>query len=54
MAYSIDLRERVVSYVKSGGSRISASSIYTVSERTVRRWLQLESETGSVSSPWGV
>ena len=29
MSYSLDLRERVVSYVDSGGRRISASKLDT-------------------------
>lgn len=49
MAYSIDLRTRVVSYVESGGSRLSASRIFRVGERTVRNWINLRRETGSVS-----
>lgn len=48
MSYSIDLRTRVVSYVESGGSRLSASRIFKVSERTVRNWINLQRETGSV------
>ena len=47
-AYSIDLRERVISYVKSGGSQMSASKIFSVGERTIRRWLALERETKSL------
>lgn len=49
MLYSLDLRERVVSYVESGGSRIAASRIFSVGERTVRRWVSLKKETGSLS-----
>ncbi len=48
IAYSIDLRERVVSYIEAGGSRISASQIFSVGERTIRRWLLLKKETKSV------
>ena len=48
ISYSIDLRERVVSYVESGGSRISASRVFAVGERTVRRWIALKKETKSV------
>lgn len=48
MAYSVDFRECVISYVESGGSRISASRIFKVGERTVRRWISLKEATGSV------
>jgi transposase len=47
-AYSIDLRARVMSYVGSGGSRISASKIFSIGERTVRRWIRLQAETESL------
>lgn len=49
MSYSLDLRDRVVSYVESGGSRVSAAKLFKVGERTVRRWLCLKKETGKVS-----
>ena len=49
MSYSLDLRERVVLYIESGGSRISASKLFNICERTVRRWLSLKSESGSLS-----
>jgi transposase len=47
-AYSVDLRTRVMSYVESGGSRISASKIFSIGERTVRRWISLREETKSL------
>jgi len=49
MSYSLDLRERVVSYVESGASRVSAAKFFKVGERTVRRWLCLKKETGKLS-----
>ena len=49
MPYSLDLRERVVSYVESGCSRVSAAKFFKVSERTVRRWVCLKKETGKLS-----
>ena len=48
MAYSSDLRARVVEYVLSGESTLSAASIYNVCEKTVRNWLKLYKETGAV------
>lgn len=49
MYYSLDLRERVVSYVESGASRVAAAKLFKVGERTVRRWLCLKKETGKLS-----
>lgn len=48
MSYSFDLRERVVLYVESGGSQVSAANLFSIGERTVRRWISLKKETGSV------
>lgn len=47
-AYSIDLRTRVMSYVSSGGSRISAAKLFSIGERTVRRWISLQADTKSL------
>ena len=42
MTYGIDLRKRVVSYVKSGGSKSSASRRYEVSLWCVNDWCRRE------------
>ena len=39
MSYSIDLRERVVGYVRGGGSRTEAARLFQVSRMTLYRWL---------------
>ena len=47
-AYSIDLRERVVGSVESGGSNIpEAARRYQVSEPSIERWLARKRKTGS-------
>ena len=38
--YSLDLRRRVVNYVREGGSAIKASKIYGVCIATVYNWLK--------------
>jgi len=40
MTYSLDLRERVVSFVKSGGSKAEASHRYHISPRTILYWMK--------------
>lgn len=40
MTYSLDLRERVVRFVKKGGRVSTAVEKYEVSESTIRRWLK--------------
>jgi len=39
LSYSVDLRERAVSYVRGGGSRIEASRLFQVGRTTLYRWL---------------
>jgi len=39
MTCSIDLRERVVDFVRSGGSKAQAARRYNVSRKTVYNWL---------------
>ena len=39
MTYSLDLRERAVGYVQSGGSQAEASRIFGVTTRTLRYWM---------------
>jgi len=40
MTYSVDLRERVVNYVKSGQSVSEAATLFQVSSATIYRWLK--------------
>lgn len=39
MTYSIDMRERAVSYVRNGGQASEASRLYRVARSTLYRWL---------------
>ena len=39
MAYSQDLRQRILQFILQGGGRAEASKRYAISERTVYRWL---------------
>jgi transposase len=48
-AYSHDLRERIVRAVESGISRAEAARRFSVSERTVRRYLTRQETTGSLA-----
>jgi putative transposase len=40
MAYSKDLRKRVLDYVERGGSKIDAAQLFQINVRTVFLWLQ--------------
>ena len=48
MAYSIDLRIRVIDYVKQGNTYEKTSKIFNVGTATIERWLALLSETGGL------
>ncbi len=39
LSYSVDLRERVVSYVRGGGSQTQAAALFQVGRTTLYRWL---------------
>lgn len=39
MSYSLDMRERAVSYVRNGGEATEASRLYKVARSTLYRWL---------------
>jgi transposase len=39
MSYSVDLRERVVNYVRKGGSPMVAAKLFEVGRATIYRWL---------------
>lgn len=48
MAYSVDLRSRVIDFVRKGNTLEKASKIFKVGTSTIQRWLTLLSETGSL------
>jgi len=50
MAYSIDLRVKLLAYVKEGNSRKDACKIFGVSLRTLVRWLGMEKQ-GCLADP---
>lgn len=49
MAYSIDLRTRVIRFVESGGSIAEAARRFEIHRSTVYEWLHLKKETASLS-----
>jgi len=49
MAYSIDLRKRVMNYIAEGHSQEEASRKYEVSVSAIKEWKKLHIETGSLS-----
>lgn len=44
--YSIDLRERVLSYIQDGHSQKEAREVFKIPRQTIYNWLRLKSETG--------
>ena len=49
-AYSLDLRERVVTAVEEGLARQSVAHLFTVGISTVSRWAKRLAETGGVAA----
>lgn len=47
-AYSLDLREKVISFVKGGRSKREASQLFAIGEDTIYRWLRLD-KTGNLA-----
>lgn len=50
MSYSMDLRERVINWVRSGKSRLSASQVFEVHYQTVKAWLKTYKDTGEYAA----
>ena len=48
MAYSVDLRSRVIDFIKEGNTQERASDVYKVGITTIKNWISLLSETGSL------
>ena len=42
MAYSTDLRKRVLDFINAGGSKVAAERRFSVSRRTIYNWLEAE------------
>lgn len=45
MAYSVDLRQRVIDFIESGGSVTEASKIFKIGRATIYRWFGREDLT---------
>jgi transposase len=53
-AYGLDLRERIVSFVKSGGSKVEAAKRFRVARKTVYNYLTLvQAGTLAPKESWG-
>lgn len=51
MTYSLDIRERAVGYVRSGGSQAEASRIFGVTTRVLYTWLHCKDLTPKRCGP---
>jgi len=40
MAYSTDLRQRVLAFIQNGGRKVAAERLFGVSRRTIYNWLE--------------
>ena len=48
MSYSVDLRERVITFIETGGSKVDAARIFGVARVTIYSWLTKKTQTGTV------
>ena len=53
MSYSEDLRERVINFVRDGGSKTEAAKRFSVSRATIYIWLKLENLSPQKTGPKG-
>lgn len=53
MSYSKDLRERVVCFVREGGSKTEAVKIFSVSRAVIYIWLKSASQSPQKTGPKG-
>lgn len=49
MGYSIDLREKVLSFIDGGGAIKVACELFTISRSSIQRWRLRKNETGTLS-----
>ena len=47
MAYSTDLRKRVLDFIDNGGSKVAAQRTFSVSRRTIYNWLEAKDPLAS-------
>ena len=48
MSYSVDLRSRVTDFIKAGHTQEETRVVFKVGTTTIKRWLSMLSETGSL------
>ena len=49
MAYSTDLRQRVIGYLEKGHTQEETASVFEVSVSAIKEWKRLLAETGKLS-----
>lgn len=51
MAYSIDMRERALSFIEKGGSITETMKVFNVARTTINRWLDKRKKGESLKDP---
>ena len=50
MAYSLDLRKRVLAAVDEGMSHTAAAKLYKIARASIAKWVRLRRETGALAA----
>jgi putative transposase len=48
MSYSVDLREKVISYIEEGGKKSVANKLFKISRSTIDEWILRKKEKGNL------
>lgn len=51
MSYSVDMRERVIRFIKEGGTKTEAAQLFKLSRQTLYNWTRKLESRGTLEDP---
>lgn len=51
MSYSVDMRERVIQFIKEGGTKTEAAQLFKLSRQTIYNWTHKLESRGTLEDP---
>jgi putative transposase len=51
MSYSVETRERVIQFIKEGGTKTEAARLFKLSRQTIHNWTQKLESRGTLEDP---